>query len=295
MSNSPVPVSDFLSNHGDQLVNAAEIIGRSADRQKVFQAVYKDKTQIKTIEFLNEVTGLSNVRILQEGAKMCPMLMEKVQGGYKKKNEFSTRYKKILALARDKNKRERIATKAKVGSRQSASININFPKPANLAKFLTLDSIKSFSKVRGVVNSLDTSSYREETIKKAFQQIVNERGLFKDWGGERSDLYTTQIFLKNTRIPTAIAFKGKGTKGKLVPAKMGKNGDQVGRLFSEPAQLFLIVYNGQIDSSIISQMKAFAIGNTLGGNKSIYFGVIDGTDLGRLVSAYPLAFKKENG
>src|SRR3989344_4889834 len=256
MSGSPIPVSDFLSNHGDQLVNAAGIIGRSADRQKVFQAVYKDKTQIKTIDYINKTTGLSNVRILQEGAKMCPMLMEKVKGGYKKKNEFSTRYKRILALAKDKKKIQRIATKAKVGNYQGALININFPKPANRAKFLTIDSIKSFSKIRGIVNSLDTTSYREEKIKKAFQKIVGERGLFKDWGGERSDLYTTQIVLKNARIPAAIAFKGRGTKGKLVPAKMGKNGDQIGRLFSEPAQLFLVVYNGQIDSSIISQMEA---------------------------------------
>ena len=292
MSGSPIPVSDFLSNHGDQLVNAAGIIGRSADRQKVFQAVYKDKTQIKTIDYINKTTGLSNVRILQEGAKMCPMLMEKVKGGYKKKNEFSTRYKRILALAKDKKKIQRIATKAKVGNYQGALININFPKPANRTKFLTIDSIKSFSKIRGIVNSLDTTSYREEKIKKAFQKIVGERGLFKDWGGERSDLYTTQIVLKNARIPAAIAFKGRGTKGKLVPAKMGKNGDQIGRLFSEPAQLFLVVYNGQIDSSIISQMEAFAIGNALGGSKSIYFGVVDENDLGRLANAYSQDFSK---
>ena len=292
MSGSPIPVSDFLSNHGDQLVNAAGIIGRSADRQKVFQAVYKDKTQIKTIDYINKTTGLSNVRILQEGAKMCPMLMEKVKGGYKKKNEFSTRYKRILALAKDKKKIQRIATKAKVGNYQGALININFSKPANRAKFLTIDSIKSFSKIRGIVNSLDTTSYREEKIKKAFQKIVGERGLFKDWVGERSDLYTTQIVLKNARIPAAIAFKGRGTKGKLVPAKMGKNGDQIGRLFSEPAQLFLVVYNGQIDSSIISQMEAFAIGNALGGSKSIYFGVVDENDLGRLANAYSQDFSK---
>lgn len=292
MANSPVPVSDFLSNHGDQLVNAAEIIGRSEDRQKVFHAIYNGKTKIKTIEFINKTTGLSNVRILQEGAKMCPMLIEKVPGGYKKKVEFSTRYKKILAWAKDKTKRNRIATKAKLGNHQGSLININFPKSATNAKLLTIDDIKSFSKIRGIKSSLDTTFYKEEVIKKAFQQIVNEKGLFKDWGGERSDLYTTQIFLKNTRIPTAIAFKGRGTKGKLVPAKMGKNGDQIGRLFSEPAQLFLIVYNGQIDSSIISQMRAFAIGNALGGSKSIYFGVIDENDLGRLAYAYPSAFKK---
>ncbi len=71
---------------------------------------------------------------------------------------------------------------------------------------------------------------------------------------------------------------------------MGKNGDQIGRLFEEPAQMSLIVYNGQINSSIISQMKAFAIAKTFGNSKRIYFGIIDGNDLSRLVVAYPKAF-----
>lgn len=67
---------------------------------------------------------------------------------------------------------------------------------------------------------------------------------------------------------------------------MGKNGDQIERLCSEPAQLFLVVYNGQIEPSIISQMQAFAIGKAISG-KIIYYGVIDCDDLSRLVFAYP--------
>lgn len=62
-------------------------------------------------------------------------------------------------------------------------------------------------------------------------------------------------------------------------------------LFSEPAQLFLVVYNGQVDSSVISQMRAFAIAGALGGSKKIYFGIVDSNDLGRLVVAYPESFK----
>jgi len=167
--------------------------------------------------------------------------------------------------------------------------------PAHAVSVLPIETIFTLAEKLFSVDkplSLASEAASSVLLKKAFQKIVGERGLFKDWGGERSDLYTTQIVLKNARIPAAIAFKGRGTKGKLVPAKMGKNGDQVGRLFSEPAQLFLIVYNGQIDSSIISQMEAFAIGNALGGSKSIYFGVVDENDLGRLANAYSQDFSK---
>lgn len=69
---------------------------------------------------------------------------------------------------------------------------------------------------------------------------------------------------------------------------MGHNGDQINRLFDEPAQVFLIVYAGQIDSSIISQMQAFAIGNVLKGQK-VYYGVVDGMDVSRLAAAIRIA------
>jgi hypothetical protein len=289
---TPIAVSDFLSNHNDQLVTAAKIVGRSKDRQKVFEAVYKGKTKVKTVDYISQVTGLGKVRILQEGGKMAPHLVEKVSGGYKKKPEFSTRYKKILTMARDRKIAEKMATKVKPNiGLNKRGISITFPPAAGRAESVTIDDIDSFSKVRGSTSIINTTGLAEEKIKHGFQNIVSETGTFKDWGGERSDLYTTKFVFKGKRIQTAIAFKGKATSGKLVPAKMGKNGDQVGRLFSEPAQLFLVVYNGQIDSSVTSQMQAFAIATALGGNKKVYFGIVDGSDLGRLMAVYSTSFQ----
>ena len=129
----------------------------------------------------------------------------------------------------------------------------------------------------------------EKKLKGAFAKIIGEKGSFKDWGGEKSDLYSTKLRFKGQRVPAAVAFKGKATKGKLVPGKMGKNGDQINRLFDEPAAVFLVVYCGQIDSSIISQMQAFAIGKALSGQR-ISYGVIDASDIGRLAAGYPTHF-----
>src|SRR5262249_51710918 len=144
------------------------------------------------------------------------------------------------------------------------------------AKFISIDDIDSFAKARAkVANSHKPMA--EEKLKKAFAKIIGEKGSFKDWGGERSDLYTTKLRVGKRRVTAAIAFKGKATKGKLVPGKMGKNGDQINRLFSEPAEVFLVVYPGQIDSSIISQMQAFAIGKALNGSR-VSYGVVDASD-----------------
>jgi hypothetical protein len=72
---------------------------------------------------------------------------------------------------------------------------------------------------------------------------------------------------------------------------MGKNGDQIGRLFDEPAEVFLIVYCGQIDSSVVSQMQAFAIAKKALTGQRVYYGVIDADDLGRIAAGYPKEFK----
>jgi hypothetical protein len=289
MPGSPVPVSDLLSNLNDQLVAAARIVGRSRHRQAIFRAVYRGQKQIKTIEEIANAIDISPMHVLKEGGKMAGLLFEKVPRGYKKKKEFATRYKAILAMAKDKKKLERLPTKTSPRiNPKTLTVNVSFPPSAQNAKFITIDQIDSFSDI-GNESRPGMQSFPERRIKEGIAEVIGEHGSFKDWGGERSDLYTTRIRLAGRRIRAAIAFKGRGTSGKLVPAKMGKNGDQINRLFEEPADLFLVVYGGQIDSSIISQMQAFAVGHALSGRK-VYYGVIDGTDLGRLVFAYPSCF-----
>lgn len=289
MHEVPLPVSDFLSNLNDQLASAARIIGRSKHRQAIFRAVYRGKKQVKTIGEIASAVKISPMHVLVEGGKMAGLLIEKVPGGYKKKNEFASRYKTVLAMAQNKKKLERVPTKTSPkASSNPANVIVSFPSSAKNAHFVTLDQIESFERAANQPTA-GTPALAEKKIKRAFAKIIGEQGSFKDWGGEKSDLYTTRIKLNGKRIRTAIAFKGKATSGKLVPAKMGKNGDQINRLFEEPAELFLIVYGGQIDPSIISQMQAFAIGKAIA-SRNVYYGIVDGTDLGRLIAAYPEHF-----
>lgn len=292
MTPPPLPVSDIFSNLNDQLATGAHLLGRSKHRQTIFEIVYKGKKQVKTIQEIANAAGISRTHVLKEGGKIAGLLLEKVKNGYKKKQELAVRYKTILALARNKKKLNSFPTKISPKiSPGVTKINIQFPAQAKNAIFITIDDIDSFTKIRGQKQKLGKiDDLKEEKIKNGFQKIISEKGIFKDWGGERSDLYSTNIIFKGKRIASAIAFKGRSTNGKLVPAKMGKNGDQINRLFTEPAELFLVVYCGQIDSSIVSQMKASAISVAINASSKIYYGIVDGNDLGRLVSAYPKVF-----
>lgn len=293
MPSHAMPVSDLLSNYNDQRVTAAELIGRSKHRQDIFKQVYRGQKRIKTIEEISDALGISTIHVLTEGGKMAGLLFEKVRGGYKKKPEFAARYQEILRLAKNPQKRRAIATKTSPNfTGRGASFKVSFPRIAQGARFVTIDDIESFAKASKLVNSRVENNVKdlaEKKIKEGFTKIIGESGSFKDWGGEKSDLYTTRLRYRGARRRAAVAFKGKATTGKLVPAKMGKNGDQVNRLFEEPAEIFLVVFGGQIDPTIVSQMQAFALGRAMSGAR-VYYGVVDGTDLARIVAAYPKAF-----
>lgn len=92
----------------------------------------------------------------------------------------------------------------------------------------------------------------------------------------------------------ALALKGPATRGKLTPGKMGRNGDQIQRLFEAPAEAFSVQYCRQIDSSVLTQMKQLAIVKSLMTGTRIFYGLIDGNDSRRLVLAYPRAFARAN-
>jgi hypothetical protein len=133
----------------------------------------------------------------------------------------------------------------------------------------------------------------EKVIKQGFQQVIGEQGQFTDWGGEKSDLFTTRLRLGGRRVAAAVAFKGRGTRGRLVPAKMGRNGDQLQRLFQSSGQAFLVQYVGQIDESVLEQMEQLAKAKSVSTGLRIYFGIIDGDDTERLIAAYPKAFGED--
>ena len=126
-----------------------------------------------------------------------------------------------------------------------------------LARLITVDDIDSFALIRRVTveevaDLLPGGLLRipEAKVKETILAIVGEPFEHRDWGGERSDVFTTRIQYQGARTPTAMLLKGPAVGAVLYPADLGKRGDQSLRLFGEPAELLIVQFNGKIESSV---------------------------------------------
>ena len=119
-------------------------------------------------------------------------------------------------------------------------------------------------------------------VKAAFAEIMGELNIPKDWGGETSDLFTTKVLYNGKRISTAFIFKGKSKFKPLKMADLGKNGDQISRLYNEPADLLILQHCHQVTNHVRMTMRAFA--------QQMYnprlFCIIDGYDTIKILKSY---------
>lgn len=150
-----------------------------------------------------------------------------------------------------------------------------------------VDGIDSFALVRNELypkksELLLLKDIPEESIKQAFAEIIGEPSVPKDWGGEASDLFSANVILDGERISTALAFKGPAKFRPMRMSELGKNGDQIHRLFSEPADLLVLQHCHEITPPVRAAMRAYA---TNIGNPRL-FSLIDGYDTLRVLRAY---------
>jgi len=295
-----IEVTDFRSSSTDQIRHAVIVLGRSKARREVFSAIYRGKKKIKTVSELSKITGLPEIRVLQEAGKLADNGIvgktkvkseDGMETAYKKDRYYSQNKKRILSLALDRKKLEKLPTKV-TPQIATGAIRISFPKKMVNAKRITVDDIDSFDLVRKIRSSRhSTAAIYEKQMKEGLLKILGERGKFQDWGGETDDLFSTRIKMHGKRLAVAIGLKGRGTTGILTPKKMGKRGDQIQRLFRSPADVYLVQYAGQIDETILEQMHGLAVAKSALEGRKIYYGIIDGEDTQRLIAAHPRAFR----
>jgi hypothetical protein len=292
-------VSDVGSNAEENIAHAAKVIGRSSHRREVFGAIYTGKQRAKSVSQLMKTTGLLRTRVLDAGKKLADNHIVKAikqdgETAYEKIGFFHSHKKKILGLAASPAKLKAFPTKRNAVSRD---VHLRLSPQRAQVTTITIDDIASFQKVTRVDHRAPEigDELSEAEFKNGLQRIVGEDGRFKDWGGEVADLFTSRFRIERRRRSVALALKGPGTKGKLTPGKMGKNGDQIQRLFEAPAEVFLVQYCRQIDLAVPAQMKQLAIAKSLMTRARVFYGVIDGKDSKRLVRAYPSAFRKVRG
>jgi len=121
----------------------------------------------------------------------------------------------------------------------------------------------------------------EETVKNAFARLIGESYVPKDWGGERSDLYTSRVIARGHQVSAAWLFKGRGHPYPMTVKALGKPGDQIGRLFSEPAELLVLQHCHQITTAVVDMMDTYA--HDLRHPRS--YMIIDGADTSRILKS----------
>lgn len=289
-------VADRSSNKNEQIVHAAEVIGRSEHRYAVFKAIYTGKTKTKSILVLMKaLPKMPRTRILDAGKALADndLVTQTKDGSLTAytKVEFMQRYRdRILAAAMNKKKRDAIPTK-RSSARGSAVVSFRIPKTKNLANPLTVDDIESFKAVKKIPDALNYVKMAEKKFKNGVAKILGEKGSFQDWGGELRDLSSTRLRIGGQRRRAAFAFKGPGKSGRLTPGKMGKHGDQIQRLARCPADVFFVQYWAEVDDSVMDQLEQLMRAKSYLESRKVWYGVIDGQDSARLIQAYPKQFK----
>ena len=192
----------------------------------------------------------------------------------------------IFRYADNPRKLERLSTKRRPhGSTLPRKVLV--PTVGAMVSRITIDDVASFAAVKRIKPiGILPPELSEDSFKRGIQKTIGEPGEFKDWGGERSDLFSTRLRIKQKRLAAAFAFKGPGLKGKLVIGKMGKNGDQAPRLFQEEADVFFVQHWREIDASVLDLMRSLAVAKSVTTGRQIWYGIIDGQDSERLRQAY---------
>jgi hypothetical protein len=293
-------VSDSLSNANDQIARAAKILGRSKDKTAVFKAVCHGKKKRVTVEDIMQRTRMKRKRVLEDAAKLANQLLivkhrENGEVVYERDSFLAANRQKILSLASNRRKLDKFATKTNPRGGVNSTVTIAFPRKQVRTRMVTIDDIDSFAAVVGTVAMGEKlTGMSERTLKEGMQRIIGEPGTFTDWGGEKNDLYSTRLRYKGARRSVAFAFKGPGKRGTLTPGKLGKNGDQIQRLFESRADFYFVQYYDRIAESVTDQMDLIAKSKSYSETREIFWGIIDGTDSVRLVAAYRSKFFPPN-
>lgn len=296
----PLTVSDTSSNRRDQIANFAEMLRGSPLKIKLVTLIYRGKKIVKTVSEL--ASGLKKTRkevlslatpLASQGLFDKTKILENGKNliAYSKIAFVSANKAAILKMARNPKKLESYATKTNPKSSVKTTITVRTIRPARATycSILDLDQFMLARKIKlNQVRQL-TDRISEETTKKGFAEILGELQTANDWGGEIADIISGRALVRGKNKTVAFALKGPAKKGPLFPGKMGKNGDQIQRLFRAPAQYHFVQYEGLIDPSVTEQMQQLAKAKSLMG-QDVYYGVIDGVDTKKIRLAFPKKF-----
>jgi hypothetical protein len=160
---------------------------------------------------------------------------------------------------------------------------------ANSYARLAPEEIDSFARITEVsqheISDLIPLETPEAEIKAHLSRLVGNPFVQKDWGGETCDIFCNLHFRRRS-VPAAFLLKGKAyAQRPLRIADLGKNGDQLVRMFSLQAEVFIVQSNGPVDGTVYNHIQA-QVAEKLMTAQPVYYLVLDGVQTARLLRAY---------
>jgi len=224
-----IDTTDVRSNPNAQIKHAVEVIGRSGDRRKVFQEIYRGKSNGKTAQQIATKIGINVVRVLQEALFLykAKIIQEtRVDGRliYVKDGFYSLNREKILRQVENETAKEKFQAKAiqksQVNDAEMPSNPLTRTKTSSAKKFLPKkEKQKSITILFLAANPKATVTLRlDEEVREIEHKILlaqkkDELILVKKGAVRASDL---QFYLNQVR-PTIVHFSGHGTdEGQIV-------------------------------------------------------------------------------
>lgn len=126
----------------------------------------------------------------------------------------------------------------------------------------------------------------ELTIKELICSLLGEYSVPSDWGGEESDVLSANLVVDGRRHTGAFLLKGPSRFHPMKPTDLGKNGDQLYRLFNIPAHIYVVQHCHAIGAAVRKQAEAFALARSFVAPCRIVF--MDGFTTARLLRAHGL-------
>jgi hypothetical protein len=126
----------------------------------------------------------------------------------------------------------------------------------------------------------------ELAIKELICSLLGEHSVPGDWGGEESDVLSSNLIVDDCRHTGAFLLKGPSRFHPMKPTDLGKNGDQLYRLFNIPAHIYVVQHCHTIGAAVRKQAEAFALARSFVAPCRIVF--MDGITTARLLRAQGL-------
>ena len=120
----------------------------------------------------------------------------------------------------------------------------------------------------------------ERQVKELLCRLLSESQVPNDWGGEETDIVSSNLTVDGKRLTAAFLLKGPAKFHEMTPADCGKNGDQIYRLFNTPADVFVLQHCHRVSPAVRKTVEAFALSQY---SRRRRYAIIDGYDTARIL------------